>query len=176
MGKKTWYWLRVEMSYSKSRGSQVPGYLWRLFCHFLPLLLVFLLKQPSFCFSYCFGTVDLAISRVVEKLLLAFPNNLYRRCWSTSTGVLLPLKTPRYLFCLNSLFIRLDSKNLAISCLLSYYIPYYQQLIWSCITRYLQPQILFLALVKYCSNLLALFLWYPALAITYKIHHIFSIW
>ncbi len=111
----------------------------------------------------------------VEKSLSASPNAPYKRCWSTSGGVWLPIKAPRYFFLLASPSMRRGSRGLAFDCCLSAsrtsHCQWLPQPRTPCCFR---PRILnlFLALAELC--LPAFFSWYPAPAMTRRIHRVSS--
>ena len=108
----------------------------------------------------------------VEKSLLASPNTPYQRCWSTSRGVWLPIKAPKYFLLLGSPSKKQDSRGLAFGRLPTGRRPRCWWLLWPHTTCYLLPQILFLALAE--LYLLAHFWWYPAPAVTLRIYYVSS--
>ncbi len=81
-------------------------------------LLTPLLRRP--CFD--FGFLGLKVSPLmeqspgVERLLSASPNDSYKRCWSTSGGVWLPIKAPRCFLLLGSFSIKQGNRGMAFGC------------------------------------------------------------
>ena len=84
----------------------------------------------------------------VERLLLASLDAPYEKCWSTSGGVWLPMKTPKYFLLLSSPSMKQDSKGVAFGHLPAGHIQRCPWLLWPHTSCYLLPQTLFLALAE----------------------------
>ena len=111
-GRKTWYWLiegRGETFWIKSLSTTSKSGATKS---------IAAMQHANFCLSYWLFCLDghafvlvlwgplawplVEQSPGVKKLLLASPDALYRRCWSVSRDVWLPMKAPRCFFLLNS--------------------------------------------------------------------------
>ena len=169
-GRKTWcwliesrsetFWIKNLSTISKSGVTKGTTISKALMWHF------------NFCFSYwllCLdGCVFISVfwrplawplverSLGMEKSLLVFPNASYKKCWSTSGGVWLPIKAPRCFLLLGSFFKKRGSRDLVFGCcLLIGHIPHCWWLFWPHIPYHLLPQTpsFFLALVDLCYPL-----------------------
>ncbi len=112
----------------------------------------------------------------VERLLSAFPNVFYEKCWSTSGSAWQPMKIPKCFFLLDSSSTKWDSRGLAFGCLPISCRPCCWWLLWPDTPCNLMPQTLnlFLALVEF--YLLAFSLGCLAPAVTRRIHCVSSTW
>ncbi len=111
----------------------------------------------------------------VERSLSAFQNALYRKCWSISGGVWLPIKAPKCFFLLDSPFTKRGSRSLAFDCLPTGRTPCYQWLLWPHTPCCFWPRIsaLFLTLAKLCYPLAPSW-WCLAPAVIRGIHQVSS--
>ncbi len=91
----------------------------------------------------------------VERLLSAFPDTLYRRCWSISGGIWLLMKAPKCFLLLGSHITKRGSRGLAFGHLPTSRILRCQWLLRPHPPCYLRLRILapFLALAELCYSL-----------------------